>query len=113
VVTHEDREDAPTTTVSARATRVDGVNSEFLTVVYDEAADELRLYVSGTYADDTATVADTDAWPGTGTLQVGRTVTTDGGGTDYLAGDIDEVRTYRGVLDDSYLAWLSVGGTDI
>ncbi len=109
VVAHEDSAGAPTTAVSAP---YDSGDDEFLAVVYDEQTDELRLYVSDTYAADTASVTGKDTWTPTGDLQVGRSVTANAG-TDYLAGGIDEIHTYAGVLDQSRLAMLSGGGTDV
>ncbi|MEV6593268.1 LamG domain-containing protein [Streptomyces acidicola] len=111
VVAHEDRADAPTTTVSAPVEPTDTLDGQFLAVVYDEKADELRLYVDDVYADDTAALADADAWTPAGGLQVGRTLTADGG-TDHLKGEIDEVRAYAGVLSETQLAFLRLGGID-
>lgn len=111
VVAHEDSADAPTTTVSAPVAPFGWGEDEFLAVVYDERTDQLRLYVDYDYAAATATVAGQDTWTPTGDLQVGRSVTADGG-TDYLAGEIDEVHTYAGVLDGTRLTSLRLGGTD-
>ncbi|MFI5877867.1 LamG domain-containing protein [Streptomyces sp. NPDC051554] len=111
VVAHEDSVGAPTTTVSAAVAPFGWGEDEFLAVVYDERTDQLRLYVDYDYAADTASVSGQDTWTPTGDLQVGRSVTADGG-TDYLAGEIDEVHTYAGVLDRTRLAILRLGGTD-
>ncbi|MEU1339240.1 LamG domain-containing protein [Streptomyces sp. NPDC005827] len=111
VVAHEDRADAPTTTVSAPADWA-ASSDEYLALVYDEKADELRLYVGSSYPAATAGVAGANTWTPTGALQVGRTLTPDGG-RDHLAGAIDEVHTYAGVLNPTQLAQLSLGGVDI
>ncbi|MER7637524.1 LamG-like jellyroll fold domain-containing protein [Streptomyces sp. NPDC126522] len=111
VVAHEDRAGAPTTTVSAAVAPFGWGEDEFIAVVYDERTDQLRLYVDYDYAADTASVTGEDTWTPTGDLQVGRSVTADGG-TDYLTGEIDEVHTYAGVLDRTRLAFLRIGGTD-
>jgi hypothetical protein len=111
VVAHEDSAGAPTTTVSASVAPFGWGEDEFLAVVYDEWTDQLRLYVDYDYAADTASTTGEDTWMPTGDFQVGRSVTADGG-TDYLAGEIDEVHTYAGVLDRTRLAILRLGGTD-
>ncbi|MEV6545117.1 LamG domain-containing protein [Streptomyces sp. NPDC051665] len=111
VVAHEDSAGAPTTTVSARIAPYEVGEDEFLAVVYDERTDQLRLYVNYAYAADTASAVGKDTWTPTGDLQVGRSVTADGG-TDYLTGEIDEIHTYAGVLDQTRLAILRLGGTD-
>lgn len=112
VVAHEDRADAPTTTVEARYEQGSSAGEEFLAVVYDEQTDELRLYVEEVYADDTASVTGRNSWTPNGDLQVGRTLTADGG-TDYLTGEVDELHTYAGVLSQTQLAMLDAGGVDI
>ncbi|MGW7419963.1 LamG-like jellyroll fold domain-containing protein [Streptomyces sp. NPDC054813] len=111
VVAHEDRAGAPTTTVSAPADWA-ASSDEYLAVVYDEKADQLRLYVASDYPAATADVAGENTWTPTGPLQVGRTRTPDGG-ADYLAGAIDEVHTYAGVLTRTQIAQLAMGGVDI
>lgn len=111
VVAHEDSADAPTTTVSAPVSPFGAGEDEFLAVVYDEKTDQLRLYVGDIYAVDTASVTDKDTWTPTGDLQIGRSVTA-GIGTDYLTGELDEVHTYAGVLDQTRLAMLRLGGSD-
>jgi len=111
VVAHEDTADAPTTTVSAPVTPFGSGEDEFLAVVYDEKTDQLRLYVGDIYAADTASVTGKDTWTPTGDLQIGRSVTA-GTGTDHLTGELDEVHTYAGVLDQTRLAMLRLGGVD-
>ncbi|MEU9447399.1 LamG domain-containing protein [Streptomyces sp. NPDC048277] len=111
VVAHEDRAGAPTTTVSAPADWA-ASSDEYLALVYDEKADELRLYIGGGYPAATASVTGADTWTPTGALQVGRTLTPDGG-TDHLAGAIDEVHTYAGVLTPTQIDQLGIGGVDI
>ncbi|MDV9173496.1 LamG domain-containing protein [Streptomyces sp. W16] len=112
VVAHEDSADAPTTTVTAPASPFGAAEDEFLAVVYDERTDQLRLYVDDVYAGDTASVTGKDTWTPTGDLQIGRSLAA-GAGTDYLTGELDEVHTYAGVLDQIRLAQLRLGGADV
>ncbi|MEU1476789.1 LamG domain-containing protein [Streptomyces sp. NPDC005760] len=111
VVAHQDRADAPTTTVSAPLDPNAPEGDQFLAVVYDESTDQLRLYAGDTYAADAAGVTGLDTWAPTGDLQVGRSLAA-GGGTDHLAGEVDDVHTYAGVLTTAQLAALRGGGTD-
>jgi hypothetical protein len=110
-VAHADHADAPTTAVSASIRGARASDDQFLAVVYDEAADELRLYVDYTYAADTADVWGVTPFAPAGALQVGRSSTPEGG-VDYFKGEIDEVHTYAGVLDETRLSFLRSGGTD-
>lgn len=112
VVAHEDRADAPTTTVEAPLDGGSSAGDEFVAVVYDEKADELRLYVDDVYPGDTASVTGADVWTPTGALQIGRSLSADGG-KDYLAGEIDELHTYSGVLSETWLSHLTAGGVDV
>lgn len=107
-VAHDDRADAPTTTVEARYDVGSSAGDEFLTVVYDERTDALRLYVDDTYPAATASVTGVDTWTPTGDLQVGR-----GTAGEYLTGEVDELHTYAGVLSQTQLAMLRLGGVDI
>ncbi|MEV0737148.1 LamG domain-containing protein [Streptomyces sp. NPDC050549] len=111
VVAHEDSADAPTTTVTAPVSAFGAGEDEFLAVVYDEKTDQLRLYVGDIYVSDSASVTGRDTWTPTGDLQIGRSATA-GTGTDYLSGELDEVHTYAGVLDQTRLAMLRLGGSD-
>ncbi|MEU0025169.1 LamG domain-containing protein [Streptomyces sp. NPDC006335] len=110
-VAHEDRADAPTTTVSAPLDPNTPEGDQFLAVVYDESTDRLRLYAGDAHAADTADVTGLDTWTPTGDLQVGRTLTADGG-TDHLAGEVDDLHTYAGVLTTAQLTTLRGGGID-
>jgi hypothetical protein len=69
---------------------------QHLAVVYDAFANEIRLYVNGMLAD-IAHGTDNTLWAATGGLQVGRSAL--GGGAEYFAGEIDEVRVYSGAAD--------------
>ncbi|MEU3251830.1 LamG domain-containing protein [Streptomyces sp. NPDC006997] len=75
---------------------VSGGPGQHLAVVYDAFANELRLYVEGQLAS-IAQAEDTTLWAADGGLQVGRSA--QGGGSEYFAGALDEVRVYAGVLD--------------
>ncbi|MEU6377640.1 LamG domain-containing protein [Streptomyces sp. NPDC046909] len=110
VVAHEDRADAPTTTVSAPLFLNSSAGEQFLAVVYDEKTDELRLYVDYDHPADTASVSGLNTWAPTGDLQVGRTLTDP---TEDLAGEVDDLHTYAGVLSRTQLSMLRLGGVDI
>ncbi|MFJ4620349.1 LamG-like jellyroll fold domain-containing protein [Streptomyces sp. NPDC088812] len=99
VVPHEDAAGAPERVVSQVVT-LHGSQSagHRLAVVYDDATDRIKLYVDGvTNAGATAVLP--DGRPGSGALQVGRAMSGDGWG-EYLHGDVDEIRAYRGALTD-------------
>ncbi len=71
--------------------------------VYDQTAGELRLYVDGVLQ---GTAAHTNAWNATGGLQIGRGKWR-GFLLDYWSGDIDDVRTYQGVVPAETIAELA------
>lgn len=80
-------------------------SGQFLAIVYDDFADEVRLYVDGQLADQ-AVKPFTSAWPASGGFQVGRARV---GGTwsEYFQGAIDDVRVYSGVADQTMVQLLS------
>ncbi|MET7917457.1 LamG-like jellyroll fold domain-containing protein [Streptomyces avermitilis] len=78
-----------------------------LAVVYDDATDQVRLYLDG-IAGTSATADFPDGWHSSGPLQVGRGHTADGWG-EYLHGDVDEVQAYAGALRDSDITGLGWG----
>ena len=110
--------DAPATTATAPAPPFGASEDEFLAVVYDESTDQLRLYVDdisvsvSVSVSVSASVTGKDTWTPTGDLQIGRSLTA-GTGTDCLTGELDDVHTYAGVLDQTRLAMLGLGGSDI
>ncbi|QIP84563.1 LamG domain-containing protein [Streptomyces sp. Tu 2975] len=77
---------------------------QHLAVVYDAFANEIRLYVNGMLADIAHGTDDT-LWAATGALQVGRSAL--GGGSEYFAGAIDEVRVYSGAADKTAIQQMS------
>ncbi len=77
---------------------------QHLAVVYDAFANEIRLYVNGMLADIAHGTNDT-LWSATGGLQVGRSAL--GGGSEYFAGAIDEVRVYSGAADRTAIQQLA------
>ncbi|MFJ2171561.1 LamG domain-containing protein [Streptomyces sp. NPDC087851] len=77
---------------------------QHLAVVYDAFANEIRLYVNGLLAE-VAHGADDTLWSATGGLQVGRSAL--GGGSEYFAGGIDEVRVYSGAADSTAIQQLA------
>ncbi|MEE1742569.1 LamG domain-containing protein [Streptomyces sp. BE147] len=77
---------------------------QHLAVVYDAFANEIRLYVNGMLAD-VAHGTDDTLWGATGGLQVGRSAL--GGGGEYFAGAIDEVRVYSGAADRTAIQQLA------
>ncbi|MCX4584315.1 LamG domain-containing protein [Streptomyces sp. NBC_01481] len=99
VMTHADAPDAPETVVASIASPDGGEGpGQRLAIVYDDATDQVRLYLDGyTNADATATFR--SAWKSTGGLQVGRTTVGDGWG-EYLHGAVDEIQAFSGVLSD-------------
>ncbi|MFD7973206.1 LamG domain-containing protein [Streptomyces clavifer] len=79
---------------------------QHLAVVYDAFANEIRLYVAGQLADIAHGTDDT-LWGATGALQVGRSAL--GGGSEYFAGAIDEVRVYSGAADRTAIQQMANG----
>ncbi|MFE2021750.1 LamG domain-containing protein [Streptomyces sp. NPDC059499] len=77
---------------------------QHLAVVYDAFGNEIRLYVNGQLADIAHGTDDT-LWGATGGLQVGRSAL--GGGGEYFAGAIDEVRVYSGAADRTAIQQLA------
>lgn len=104
VFAHADTAEAAATTLTAPYS--EGTHN--LVVQYDSKAGQVRLFADGTLADS-APYSATDAWNAYRGLQVGR----DGdgqGGSHYLDGDVDEVRTYAGLLSPSEIRRLSEPG---
>ncbi|MFD9751734.1 LamG domain-containing protein [[Kitasatospora] papulosa] len=104
VFAHADTAEAPATTLTAPY----GDGTHHLAVQYDSKAGQVRLFVDGTLADS-APYSATDAWNAYRSLQVGR----DGGGqggSHHLDGDVDEVRTYAGLLSPTEIRRLSEPG---
>lgn len=73
-----------------------GGSGQHLAVVYDAFANSIHLYVQGQLAA-TGHGEDDTLWTATRGLQVGRSAL--GGGSEYFAGAIDEVRVYSGAAD--------------
>ncbi len=106
-VSHADRADAGTTTVTAEPYAGDP-SGQHLAVVYDASGGTVRLYVDGSlHASAEADLPASRTWAATGGLQVGRALTAGGWG-EYLHGDVDEVRAYSGTLTESQLMMLSM-----
>ncbi|GAA3902340.1 hypothetical protein GCM10023084_63500 [Streptomyces lacrimifluminis] len=80
-----------------------------LALVYDDEADEILLYADGQLS---ARQAYRPGWTTTGDLQIGRSQGVDGWG-GHLAGAVDEVHVYAGVLSATQVAHLAVGATDV
>ncbi|WP_405965892.1 LamG domain-containing protein [Streptomyces sp. NBC_00723] len=78
-----------------------------LAVVYDDAADTIKLYVDG-YTNAQATGSLANGRHSTGALQIGRAKAGDGWG-EYLHGDVDEVQAYSGALRDRDVLGLGWG----
>ncbi|WP_405013481.1 LamG-like jellyroll fold domain-containing protein [Kitasatospora sp. NBC_01539] len=114
VVAASDAPGAATTVVSHGANPV-WDNWSHLVLVYDASARRLSLYVGGYLdarcADEACLRKKSQAqsvrpFDATGGLQFGRTKTADGWG-EHLAGDIDDVWVFQGVLGDSQINVLS------
>ncbi|ELP62950.1 LamG domain-containing protein [Streptomyces turgidiscabies] len=80
-----------------------------LALAYDDEADEILLYADGQL---TARASYTPGWTATGDLRIGRSQGADGAGED-LAGVVDEVHVYAGVLSATQVAQLRIGATDV
>ncbi|GAA1394197.1 LamG domain-containing protein [Catellatospora coxensis] len=82
---------------------------EHLAVTYNGLTGEVKLYVRGELALS-AIATLTTAWNGSdGGIQIGRALTGAGAGlyNRFFSGDIDEVRIYTGVIDETTVAQLS------
>lgn len=101
-LTDADSGTAKVTTVT-HADAVPGVSlsGTHLAVVYDAVTHQVDLYVDGqpvaTASDDEEHFFDHTTWASSRGLQVGRSAL--GGGDEYFAGSIDEVRVYAGAAD--------------
>jgi hypothetical protein len=96
-VTDADSATAKVTTVTDDQTSPSNDGSgQHLAVVFDSFTHQVRLYVEGQLTA-TAVGDDSTTWPSSGGLQVGRSAK--GGGSDYFAGALDEVRVYSGAVD--------------
>ncbi len=96
-------------TVVARTALADGGEGQGqrLAVVYDDATDQIKLYLDG-YTSDEATATFHGAWHSDGGLQVGRGHV-DGAWGEYLRGSVDEVHAFSGALDQSDILGLGFG----
>ncbi|MBO0914965.1 LamG domain-containing protein, partial [Streptomyces laculatispora] len=93
VLAHADEPDAGTTELSGPAPG----GTQTLLLQYDAKAGEVQLWIDGALADSEPYAA-ADAWEATRFLQAGRDSAAGGVGAHHLDGDIDEVRTWAGVL---------------
>ncbi|MBO1337373.1 LamG domain-containing protein [Streptomyces sp. VRA16 Mangrove soil] len=109
-VAQSDEAGAPTTTLTAEGRSVSYGSAQHLAFVYDDEADEIRLYVDGQPAAEAALP---DSWRATGGLQIGRAPAQDGGWSGYLRGAVDEVHAYEGALTPNQVLFLSSGQTDV
>jgi hypothetical protein len=92
VLATSDSAGAATVSISSYEDPLASGRGQLLAVVYSAFTDEVILYVDGVASTP---VSLSDPWSASGALQVGRSEL-DG---DYLAGSVDEVRGYAGVLD--------------
>ncbi|SEQ90258.1 LamG domain-containing protein [Streptomyces radiopugnans] len=108
VMPQKDRADAPEVVVSQIHAPDGGEGpGHRLAVVYDDAADRIKLYLDG-HTNDGATASFPGSPPSSGALQIGRSMTGDGWG-EYLHGDVDEVQAYAGALRDTDIFGLGWG----
>ncbi|WP_408646282.1 LamG domain-containing protein [Streptomyces jeddahensis] len=108
VMPQRDEAGAPETVVSQIEAADGGEGTGHrLAVVYDDATDQVKLYLDGnTNADATASLP--NGWPSSGALQIGRAKVGDGWG-EYLRGDVDELQAYAGALRDRDVIGLGWG----
>ncbi|MEO3978008.1 LamG domain-containing protein [Streptomyces sp. CAU 1734] len=109
VVPGNDSADTPAAVARAYADgNPDEGIGQFITVTYDALTQRLSLYVDGNAAEPVAGAPERVSghvdgvamtWPATGGLQVGRARTAAGTWGDHLAGEVDDIRLYNGVLD--------------
>jgi hypothetical protein len=81
-----------------------------LVAVYDAVANEARFYVNGQLTDS-ATGSVATMWAAGGAVNVGRALRNSAYG-DHLAGVVDELRVYGGVVDEVSVLRLSVPNPD-
>ncbi|MFF2126027.1 LamG domain-containing protein [Streptomyces olivochromogenes] len=80
---------------------------QHIAVVYDGLTKRLRLYVDGQLADaENAPKHKIGSWAASGGLQVGR-AKSGSGWTDYLSGEVDDVRVYTGAADAVAVGWMA------
>jgi len=108
VMPQRDEQGAAETVVAQVAAADGGQGSGHrLAVVYDDATDQIKLYIDG--GSIAAATADfPNGWSSTGPLQIGRAHTGDGWG-EYLHGDVDEVQAYSGALSANEISALGWG----
>lgn len=92
VVTESDAAGAATVSASSSLDPQASARGQLLAVVYNAFTDQVILYVDGVASTP---ISLSDPWTATGGVQVGRSQF-DGA---HLAGAVDEVRAYEGVLD--------------
>jgi hypothetical protein len=82
-----------------------------LTAVYDAKTGSLRLYVNG---QAVAEIPNTSVWNAAGNLLIGRGQASNVSFPQYLAGAVDDVRVYSGVLSDQeiYNVYAAVAQVD-
>ncbi|MEG3629773.1 LamG domain-containing protein [Streptomyces poriticola] len=87
-------------------------SGQHLAVVFDSFTHEVRLSVDGQLTA-TAVGSDHSTWPSSGGLQIGRSA--QGGGSEYFAGALDEVRVYAGAVDPTGISRMNqlTGDTDL
>ncbi|WP_428953111.1 LamG-like jellyroll fold domain-containing protein [Streptomyces sp. cg35] len=108
IVTSADEAGAAETVVGKQAVADGGEGrGQRLAVVYDDATDQIKLYVDG-YTNSEATASFHGAWHSSGGLQVGRGHV-DGAWGEYLRGVVDEVHAFSGALNDSDIGPLGYG----
>ncbi len=96
-------------TLAVQYARPDGGSGQgrAVTVVYDDASDQITLYLDG-MRDALARAELPKLWKSTGGLQIGRAKTADGWG-EYLYGAVDEVRVYSGAVEEGWIGSLRWG----
>ncbi|WP_314416387.1 LamG domain-containing protein [Streptomyces kroppenstedtii] len=106
VLTDADGEETTLTAGNAWASPDD---DHHLSLVYDDAADEILLYVDG---DVSARTSYRPGWTAKTGIEVGRSRVAGGWG-EYLDGVVDEVHVHAGVLTSDQVIYLRLGMADV
>lgn len=97
------------TTVTAESAWASPDDDHHVSLVYDDGADEILLYVDG---EVSARTSYRPGWTARTGIQVGRSRVAGGWG-EYLDGVVDEVHVHAGVLTSDQVTYLRLGMADV